>query len=371
MPVVTAPPAAAPTIESQLITADGKLSVTGQVIEAFLATLDWSPILDDAELKECIEVLKTRARFYDESELAVEAKGDDKDEKDEKGGKDKKDDEEEGDDEEEEEEDDKEVDEADADVEILQGEVAAELVDEKDLGEMFMAYVHGLPEDTLAGKVAKASMVKCFEMDAAALVEFNRGDFVKARKTAPGKNKVTRMLMAMLAKQAIARAKPGQGKYSAPGASAPTYTKAGVSGQADNLNTTGKASYGKGTPAGIKKYYSFVGKNAGKSASGEAKSGTKSRKSAAEIAKAARSKASGGKQFKVAAKGGDEKKTAKIAALAKKKPGVVTKTRKSLTASHDTPPANMTEAVLAGQMLGRMVNARRVDLVETAAPAKK
>jgi hypothetical protein len=146
------------------------------------------------------------------------------------------------------------------------------------------------------------------------------------------------MIGAMLTKQAIARTKPGQARYVAPGAkSKGTYTKAGASGKGDALNPTGKVAYGHGTPAGVKKYYKFVGGHAGASAAGEMKGGSKTKKTAAEIAASAKAKLSGGKQFKAAAKKGPEMAKAKAGLLAKKKPTV--KGKQSLVASVQGPAA--------------------------------
>ncbi len=386
-PAPAKPPEA--TVESLMWTKDGKLTPTGQVVEAFLLSLDYSDFMAEAEVAELVESGEIQAAVFRKLGVAVEVdeeevkalaaklkeigeaeakeKGekDDKKPKDKKDAKDKKDDED-GDDEDGDEddgdEDDEETDESIPSevgpvvVETLHGEVAAELIDEDDLHHMFLHYAHGLPEKSLAEKATKADLVKSMGLSEEELVEFKRGEFAKLRKNPQGKNKVTRMLLAMLSKQVIARTKPGQSGYRAPGAKTATYTKAGQAGKGDALNPNGKVAYSAGTPAGKKKYLSFVGKNVGKSAAGAAKSGE--HKTAADIAKSVQ-RAKGGSVMKAGAKSGEALKKAKAAAVAKRKPGGKPD---SLVAHDDTKPTTpaLHEGARLAGLIGKSLTARPV-----------
>lgn len=412
MPIVTRPaavepqkpaaPAAPPkdeSVDSLLFTKDGALTVVGQVVESFLLSLDYSDLLSEEALADLIESKEVTAAVFrklgvavevDETEIKTlaaklkelgEAEKKDKGDKDKKDGKDADDkdgDDKDGDEDDGDEDDGDEDDEKDESipsevgpvtVESLAGEIAAELIDEDDLHYMFLHFAQALPEKTLAEKVTKAELIKAMELSEEELVEFKRGDFTKLRRTPQGKNKVSRMLLAMLAKQVIARTKPGQVGYRAPGAKTATYTKAGQTGAADALNTTGKAAYGSGTPGGKKKYLSYVGKNVGKSAAGAAKSGE--HKTAADIAKSLK-RASGGSSMKAAAKSGADLKKAKAAVIAKRKPSEPGD-KKSLVAHDDSKPKHppVNESVRMAGAISRNMTAKPITESAPAAPAEK
>lgn len=364
------------SVDAVLFDKDGNLTLEGQVIEAFIASIDWNDLLDDEDVAEFIESEVKRLYFDDEAGLAFEeldetskeeflarmgkgkkkGKGDDKAKDDEK-------------------EDDKEDDADDEDdgteegtIETLDGEIVAEFVDEADLEHMFLHYVSQLPESNLAEKAQKAAIIKHLDLSEEELVEFKRGAFAKARKTGAGKNKVTRMLMAMLAKQAIARAKPGQASYRAPGAKSTTYTKAGQRGAGDNLNPTGKVSYGTGTTMGRKKYFTHVSTGASKSAAGQMKSKSKKKQTASEIRAAALKAKKGTTSMKAAAKSGDAKKKAKADVLAKKKPSGKGANRKMDVAHDEKAVSHIHEgSKLASHILGALPRAQAAPINEVKA----
>jgi hypothetical protein len=389
----------APVAETALLIGkDGKLTLAGMVAEAFLAGLDYSDLFEDAELKECFEVSETLvkiARNGDAIALSEEdvkrldekfkkgenpfKKKDDKDsdeEDDEEDGDEdetdeskKDDDEEDGDDDEDEEDEEEAKDECArvfaATVESISGELAAELIDEDDLGFMYLHYVHALPESTLIEKSVKSAAIQSLGLNEAEMKEWAMGDFVKVHKQGgAGKGKVSRMLIAMMHKQAIARAKPGQPKYKAKGAaSSGTYTHKGTSGKPDKgYNDSGKVSYGAGSPKGISAYHRFI----------KGKKGKKTGDKASTIAAAAKS-AKGGVTMKAAVKSGEAKKKAKANVLTKKKPGGTVK-KKSLVAHDTAAVSDLAEgrklhegASIAGRMLGKVTNGRQGAVAKPAA----
>ena len=99
--------------------------------------------------------------------------------------------------------------EADADLDVpgefMLGSVAAELIDENDLVQMLAHYVDVMPEPTtLEEKARMAALANLFGLDE----KFARGSFRKmAGKGKVGHAKVARMMLAMLNKGTIKRAK--------------------------------------------------------------------------------------------------------------------------------------------------------------------
>jgi len=379
-------PAADESVAALLYNGD-KLTIEGQTIQDFLESVDWDvlieSILADKELRAHVE------RFHGTIDLKAstdetfvgaigEAMADDED--DEEG--DDADDEEEEEDADDEDEDDADDEEDDKDtkgkkkeddkkdesvpaiIQQVPGELAAYMVDEDDLEMLVLHHISNLPVSTLAEKTRRAAIVGHLDMTEAELTEMAKGDFVKIRKSGEqGKNKVVRMSLAMLAKQVIARAKPGQKKYVAPGAkSGGTYTKAGTAGRGDKYNTNGKVDYSTGSKAGVAKYKKFIGGHAAQSAAGAAKSGDKTKKTAAQIKAGATTKP------QAAPKKGEPAKKAKASFLSKVKAKVPVskqapgKAKKSLLAHQTDAISNVMEgAGLTSRILSRMPNGRRAE----------
>ena len=273
-------------VNTILFDEDGKLTLEGEVVRDFLDFVDWGDVMDSEGAQEHLE---------EEEILAIVEDGDDGDfwEVDEK---------EEG--------------AAPITVVKLDGEIAAQLVDEDDLAAMFDYYVQNLPEATLEEKLRKAAFGH-FEIEESELTEdeqtaldegpFKKGSFRKIRK-AGGKDQVTRMLLAMLNKESIKRVPKGKG-----------YKKGDYKKH--------PAGYAEGTPTGIKKWRTYV------------------KKKKSSIEKAAK-KAKKGKRI-----------ASKFAAKAKSKPGGKAKKKgKKLTASTEpsTTPVLSEGAAMAGSIVGKL-----------------
>lgn len=298
MPVIIHTPASDLVHEdaaARLLDANGALTLEGTVLLAFLESVDFDEVLDDAELAEFVEAVAVKGKIDAETEDVVE-------------------DAESGD---------------DLTVEVMEGAYAAEFVDETDLVGMFDYYIDHLPESTVEEKVLKAAGQRLLgkideedeiveaakEGDAGAVRldeakgRFAKGDFVKIRKGKKktslgktGKDLVVQMMLAMMHKGAIKRAH-GKGAYKAPGATVNDWKK--------------DSGYGEGTPAGQKKVAKYKMAKAGQQAKNKKKV-----------------KGAAGAQMKAKTKEAAAKTKAKASALQKKKPGKVTTGKKSLVA-HD------------------------------------
>jgi hypothetical protein len=285
-----------------LLVKDGKPTLESEVLAHFFEHVDMDAIMDEPELAECIESVEAHLRFNDAAEevevLEAEAEGTEP-----------------------------------GVVETLAGEIVAETIDEDDLLGLFEHYVLNLPESTMEEKLRKSTALSLMpdlveRLDEASV--FKKGDFRKIHKgtvkTANGKTGpllVKRMLIAMLKKEAIKRA-----KTSGKGYRGGDYEKNG-------------AGYGGGTPSGKKAVALYKGK-----------SGAKLKAAARKVKGAASAEA----KLKAKAKSKDAAKKAKANALAKKKP---TKggDKKSLVAHDDSVPAsNLAESSLgmAGRLVSRM-----------------
>jgi len=277
----------APDVQSILFDEKGELTLVGEAVAEFLADVDFGPILDN---KEVIE-----AGLVDTSEVWM-----------------KKDDDgnyvacEEGDE--------------GATLFIAQeldGDTLAQVIDTDDLVSMFEWHVEEeLPLETLEDKARYAALISALGIDEETLDEkapFKKGDFKKMH-AAGGKDMVARMLMAMLKKEAIARAdKPGEGYKGG------DYKK-------------DPAGYGAGTAAGQKKLDQYNKKNKAQKAKMEKKTLKAKKKVAAKK----------GFGKKAAAKKGAAKKAKKADIAASEQPKA------------DAKPAMNEGAKLAGSMLGKM-----------------
>jgi hypothetical protein len=177
----------------KLILENGSLTLIGQVLTAFLESVEFDDLIDDADVKEFVEVEEAAVKSVQGS-------------------------------------DDLEVVEADADgselclIETLPGDVAEAFIDIDDLVNMFEHFVTHMEETTTQDRILKAAALELLGegYDLKNLEEasvFKKGDFRKIRsgtlKTPNGKTGpelINRMLGAMLKKEAIKRAKaPGAG----------------------------------------------------------------------------------------------------------------------------------------------------------------
>ena len=323
-------------VEALLKTDDGKPSLEAQVIQEFLAEVDFTPIFDAEESREHVVVSTDYAKL--EGEEYVEADEACKTRK--KAAKEgKKDAEVQAGDEAVEE----------VEIETLTGEALAALVDEDDLTAMFLHHLAHLPEETIEEKAKKAVFGKYLSADDFQNVPgveegiWNKGDFrkvYKGTKKSPGgmtgPELVKRMLVAMMHKEAIKRAGGAKG-----------YSTAGKSGSGYRGGDYEKqpGGYGVGTATGIRKWQKYKGLKAA-----QIKKGAKKTKGYAKAVAAMKAKAA-------AAKKGSTLATQTIGkgALPTKYQNVPAKAKKGLAASDDSAPANLTEgAMLTGKVLGIM-----------------
>lgn len=314
-------------VDARLHDATGALTLEGQVIMAFLESVNFDDLLDDADLSEFVEAVEKKKKAK------------------------KKDDAEDGDDEGTEDMEEGEV----YTTLTMEGEDLAEFLDEEDMAGMFEFFVGQMPATTVEEKVLKAAgerllgIVEDREDDVLEAAKegdegvtkldeakgaFKKGDFVKIRKgklkTSTGKTGlllVQRMLGAIEKKGAIKRTE--KGGYHAPGgAGVATYKK--------------DAGYGSGSVGGKKAYAKFIASGKGKSAKLKAKTKVKGAAAA---------------EMKAKAKENAAKAKAKASRLEKKKPGAVTGAKKKSLVAHDdtTRSDRMDESLsLAGSVIAGM-----------------
>lgn len=230
MPIVITAPMQKDTEESvsaHLVDKDGKPTLQAEVIERFLDDVDFNDVFEalhaDPESKGVIESSEGWIKFDNELNCYVEA------EKGEEGA---------------------EL----GTIETLTGDVLAETVDMDDMAGMFDFHmVNEHDHDSLQGKL-EATM---FDYGAN-LDEFSKGDFKKVHKGAlkttggTGPAMVNRMLGAMIAKQAIKRAKAGS--PGTPKAKGGFTDQGGVKGAGYRGGDYEKHApgYGSGTGSGVK-----------------------------------------------------------------------------------------------------------------------
>lgn len=327
MPVILHRTPAADTVledvAARLHDATGALTLEGQVIVAFLESVNFDELLDDPELVEFVEAVTVKGAIDADGEV-VEAAKDAKDAED-------------------------------VTTVTMLGEDLAEFLDEEDMAGMFEFFVGQMPATTVEEKVLKAAgerllgLVEDREEDVLEAAKegeegvtkldeakgtFKKGDFVKIRKgklkTSTGKTGlllVQRMLGAIEKKGAIQRTE--KGGYHAPGgAGQATYKK--------------DAGYGSGSVSGKKAYAKFI-------ASGKGKAGKMKAKTKVKGAAAA--------EMKAKAKESAAKAKAKASQLEKKKPGAVTGAKKKSLVAHDDTVRNdrMDESLsLAGSIVSGM-----------------
>jgi hypothetical protein len=289
----------APDVQSILFDEKGELTLVGEAVAEFLADVDFGPIFDDEEVIEA-DLVQTSEVWMKKGEDGNYVACEEGDE---------------------------------GATLFVQQEISpealAQVIDADDLASMFEYFVEEeLPLETLEDKARYAALISALDLDEAMLDEkapFPKGSFRKMRKYA--KNQVTRMLLAMLKKEAISRAdKPGEGYKSG------DYKKH-------------PAGYGKGTPGGINKWQNYKGKNK----AGLAATAKTVKKEKAKIdAKYGFGKA----KKKAATKKGAAKKAKKGMAKAKGKG------KKATIAASEQPQQTAPQvnegARLAGSMLGKM-----------------
>ena len=312
------------------------LTLEGTVISDFLESVDFEDLFDDEVLSEYVEAETLHVLEGDDVEgLCIT--------------------------------DEAEEGSVEAEVQVLDGELLAEMVDDEDLYMMFEHYAQTLPEESLSDKMVKATAFSMIEpVDEAAKAAkkgggkqtpFQKGDFVNVhngtQKTTTGKtgsNLVSRMIGAMLTKQAIARRKPNQVGYTSPESAYDeddgTYTVAKTAGKkciAYGAKVSGAVKYGAGKASSPWKKYK-------KTASAAKKSEMMNKKVKGGMAAAT--------QMKAAAKKGDGKKkaAASIAMLAKSKAGMKTKKVKKAKKKLAFESVGMTEShSLTARMCGKPI----------------
>lgn len=233
MPIVITAPVHKDTEESvsaHLVDKDGKPTLQAEVIERFIDDVDFDDVFEallaDPETKGVIESAEGWIKFDAELNCFVEA------EKGEEGA-------------------------VLGTIETLTGDVLAETVDMDDMANMFDFHmVNEHDHDSLQGKL-EATMFD-YGKDESSLDEFNKGDFKKVHKGAlkttggTGPAMVNRMLGAMIAKQAIKRAKassPGTPKAKGGFSDQGGQKGAGYRGGDYEKHAPG---YGSGTGSGVK-----------------------------------------------------------------------------------------------------------------------
>lgn len=302
---------------------DGKLTLEGKIVRDFLKEVDMDPLFDVPEIQEGITRRKTTGIVVGDTLWEAfppnfkKGKKKDKDDDDEDDEEDDEedDDDDDDDDEADESEEESEVPEpVECEVEVMSGELAASVIDEDDMYGMFIEYVTSLPTGTLEERLNVQSIARYFEeSDVENLDEFAKGDFRKIRKGAKktkngltGPGVVKSMLIAMMHKHAIKRAK-APGGYTPRGAGSPGSGYKGGDYEKD------PAGYGAGTSAGRKTVFKFK-----KGHKSEIEKRAKKVKGYAK-AKAAKAKAAKGKP-KMVAQPKATKQRGKAAEIAKKKP---------------------------------------------------
>lgn len=225
-------------LDAELFNEDKTLTTVGEVITSFLGEIDFTDFAADPDVVEFVTQQKAFIRERDDGTVEECQAGDD-------GA-------------------------IEIVLETIPGIAVAELIDVDDLYGLWAHYVKNeLPQESLADKVRLSQVLPYLEEED--LVEFKRGEFRKIRKAgAQGKNKVTRMLLAMIHKEAIKRVSKGSG-----------YKKG-------DYAPGGKAGawkfYPQGSKPGIAKVTKHTAANKGKLASLQAKSGTKKVMKAAVVA---------------------------------------------------------------------------------------
>jgi hypothetical protein len=205
---------------------DDKLTLEGQVVRAFVESLDHSDVVE--ALAEAADKSEAKLVEGEDGEIVESEDGEEHE------------------------------------VETLDGALVAEAIDEDDLFGMFEHYVLNLPEATIEEKTRKAAGLSLLGEEA--LEEYAKGEFRKMVKKGPaGKALVNRMLGAMIAKQVIKRAKaknPGTPRKGASGFTNQGGQKgAGYKGGDYEKNPPG---YGSGTAKGTKVWQTFKKGGAGK-----------------------------------------------------------------------------------------------------------
>lgn len=272
-------------IESLLFDESGKLTLEGEIIGDFLESVDYDALFEDADVQEFID--DENALYFVEGEDG-EPKFLTK-----------------------EEEIEAHEDVEEAEIEVVPGEVAVQAIDMDDMFAMFEYYVQNeMPTTTMEDKARKAAALYMLGEEALEEAPFKKGDFRKLRAKGPGgKDAVTRMMIAMLGKEAIKRVGKGKG-YKGGG-----YAK--------------DSGYAPGTPGGIKRYEKMRKKTGG----GEGKGAGKK---SASLAKKAIAKFLGSKPEKKGAKkkaAMKPKKKISAKAMGAKKGGA----KKALAASIEQP----------------------------------
>lgn len=293
MPIIlTAPNAVAEQeieVESLLVDKNGNPTLEACVIEDFLDEVDFDDLFDHEDVREFVETAKLKVVEVD-GELFEDDEGEE------------------------------------VEVEILTGDVIAEAVDEDDLLNMFEHYVKHLPTDTLEDKARKAVWGKY--LGEKALDEFQKGAF-KRIGGGPG-TAVQSMMLAMLHKQAIKRAKAAPVSTKSKTTASPPGT--GRKGQGDKGSGYQKApGYGPGTSGGKLKVNKYKGTKKGALARASKKRQTKF-----------------GRKLKAIAKGGEKLGAPKPGSREKTGPGKIpmakSKKKKSLAASYNGATNNLNEA---------------------------
>lgn len=201
MPVKLIAESANDVHDVELLTKDGELKLEAQVINDFLTHADFGAVFENEAAKpHIVEFDETGKLVSGDKAIAegiVNGAGSDFDDVLDEGG-----------------------------TQFLPGDVAAQLVDPDDLVSMFEHYVDTLPDDSLEDKARLAAVGNLFGITE----KFARGAFKKmARKGKAGHANVARMMLAMLNKGAIKRAKTSTGGYGGGGyEKGPAYKKAAM-----------------------------------------------------------------------------------------------------------------------------------------------
>lgn len=212
-------------VEALIYDEKGEYTLEGETLEGFLSFVDWSEFFADEKL---VEKQKVYIKQDGDKIQVVD--------KDTEGAE-------------------------EVELESIDGEKLADLVDFEDLVDMFEWFLNDMYDEEMA--LEDKARIACFLDE-----KFKKGAFRKIHKGG-GKDQVARMLIAMMKKGAIQRADtPGKGYRGG------DYTK-------------NKAGYPSGTPKGRKIYKAYVtGKGKGKAAKAKRKA-KKGAKLAARLAASA------------------------------------------------------------------------------------
>lgn len=267
---------------------DGKPTLQGEVLRRFLDEVDYDPLFEallaDEDGKSLVETTEGFAKWDKELGCFVECDEDDE-------GAEK------------------------VEIQTVDGDVVAEVIDMEDLETMFEYHmVNEHDRESLQGRL-EASIFGYHEMSEEELEEFKKGDFRRIHKQG-GKALVNRMLGAMLNKEAIQRAKQGPG-----------------SGYRSGDYDKDPAGYGAGTPGGQKRFALYKKKSKAKLKKEELKTKKKKVKLGGKVIGAAGKKAAAKKGMAAAVKSIKAKKA---------------KSKKKLAASVEEPGANIQESRIPG-----------------------